>query len=225
MKLSKDTLAALKIFSSINSSIVLNPGSFIMTKTVNNVVFAEANIDDVIDQELAIYDLNSFLNLLSLVGEDAEITVDGEDIVLTAGKTQIFYRLANSSTIVSPKRRLQMPVADVIFELSSDQMQQILRTSRATNADVMSIVNTEDKKILINGYNRSVDADCLRPLYSVEVGDWEGQESFDFKLNMANMHMKEADFKVLVSSKGCIKFEGAKISYVIATEATSQHQF
>ncbi|UNA02420.1 sliding clamp [Serratia phage SP1] len=223
MKLSKETLAILKIFSGINSSIVLKPGSFIMTKTVNNVVFAEATIDDVIDEELAIYELSSFLNLVSLVGDDAELTLDGEDIVISAGKTRVFYRAANASTIVTPKNRLTMPVANVIFELSADQMQQILRTSRAQNGDVLSIAS-EDNKIVIRGYNRTIDKDCLRPLFSVETADWDGVD-FDFRLNMANMHMKEADFKVMISSKGAVKFEGDKISYVVATEATSTHSF
>ncbi|AHY25304.1 sliding clamp, DNA polymerase accessory protein [Serratia phage PS2] len=223
MKLSKETLAILKIFSGINSSIVLKPGSFIMTKTVNNVVFAEANIDDVIDEELAIYELSSFLNLVSLVGDDAELTLDGEDIVISAGKTRVFYRAANASTIVTPKNRLTMPVANVIFELSADQMQQILRTSRAQNGDVLSIAS-DDNKIVIRGFNRAIDKDCLRPLFSVETADWDGPD-FDFRLNMANMHMKEADFKILISSKGAVKFESDKISYVVATEATSTHSF
>ncbi|TEX94751.1 LCP family protein, partial [Campylobacter sp. US53] len=76
MKLSKTTIDILKNFSQINPSIMLSKGSFIMTKSINSVPYAEAEISDVIDEDIGIYDLNSFLNQVNLVGTDADIKHD-----------------------------------------------------------------------------------------------------------------------------------------------------
>ena len=54
MKFSKQTIDILKNFSQINSSIMLTKGSFIMTKSINSVVYAEAEIADVIDEDVGI---------------------------------------------------------------------------------------------------------------------------------------------------------------------------
>lgn len=105
MKFSKQTIDILKNFSQINSSIMLTKGSFIMTKSINSVVYAEAEIADVIDEDVGIYDLNSFLNMLNIVGTDAEITHDistGE-IVIRGDKMKIIERSADATTIPKPK--------------------------------------------------------------------------------------------------------------------------
>lgn len=105
MKFSKQTIDILKNFSQINPSVMLKKGSFIMTKSINSVVYAEATISDVIDEDVGIYDLNSFLNMLNVVGTDAEVTHDlstGE-IVIRGEKMKIVERSSDPTTIVQPK--------------------------------------------------------------------------------------------------------------------------
>ena len=175
MKFSKQTIDILKNFSQINSSIMLTKGSFIMTKSINSVVYAEAEIADVIDEDVGIYDLNSFLNMLNIVGTDAEITHDistGE-IVIRGDKMKIIERSADATTIPKPKKRLVKS-----------------KESQST--------------------------------FSVEVGEYEGDNVFNFDMKIDNMQFINSDYKVEISSKGAAKFSSDNgVAYVVVLEASS----
>ena len=66
MKLSDKTLTLLKNFSSINQSILFKKGSSLRTISVMKNILAEAVIDEDLPTDFGIYDLNQFLNGLSL---------------------------------------------------------------------------------------------------------------------------------------------------------------
>lgn len=226
MKFSKDTLTILKNFSSINPGIVLKPGNFIMTRAINKTVYADATIADEIDSEMPIYDLPGFLNILALVGEDATITHNEQErvAVIKNDRTEVFFATADLSTIVVPKNPIGFPVADVIFELKAEDLQQITKMTRAVGADTIAIESL-DNKIVINGYNKAVDANLEKVLFSIEVGEWESSETFKFVINMNNMKVLMSDYKIMISSKGAVKFETPTFKYVIVLEQESNHTF
>ena len=66
MKLSESTVNLLKNFSSINQSILFKEGSKLRTISVMKNILVEANINEEFDKDFGIYDLNQFLNGLSL---------------------------------------------------------------------------------------------------------------------------------------------------------------
>lgn len=226
MKFNKETLAILNNFRSINPGIVLKKGNTIMTRTISKTVYAEATLDDHIDTDMAIYDLKSFLSVLSLVGDDADIEHDVETstIKITNDNTQVFYASSDESVVVQQKKKLNFPVADVIFELSADNFQQITRISQAMAADTIAFTN-KDGKILVNGYNKGVDSELSNVLYSLELGDWDGEDDFNFVINLQNMKFLLSDYKVSISSKGCAKFEAEKFAYIIVLEIDSSSTF
>ena len=88
MKFSKETIAVLKNFATINSGIVLTPGNFVMTCSIIGTTYADTTIQDEIDNELAIYDLSGFLSVLSLGGERLEddYCVDADEQLVIAGR-------------------------------------------------------------------------------------------------------------------------------------------
>ena len=158
MKLSKDTIAILKNFASINSGILLSQGKFIMTRAVNGTTYAEANISDEIDFDVALYDLNSFLSILSLVSDDAEISMhtDG-NIKIADTRSTVYWPAADKSTIVFPNKPIQFPVASVITEIKAEDLQQLLRVSRGLQIDTIAITNKDGSERLEDFY--CVDAD------------------------------------------------------------------
>ncbi|WCZ66235.1 DNA polymerase [Yersinia phage MHG19] len=225
MKFSRETLNILKNFSTINSGIVLKKGNFIMTRAVNGTSYGEATIPDTVDIDVGIYDLNGFLGILGLVGEEAEISMDTDgNILIKDARSEIFWPSADESTIPHPSKPIPFPVANVIFDLKGDDLQQLMRVSRGLAIDTLG-VTTKDGKIIINGYNKSADSSSMRVLYSVEVGEYDGTNNFCFMINMANMKMQPADYKVLIAAQGAIKFEGSHASYVVALEADSSNDF
>lgn len=228
MKLSKDTIAILKNFASINSGILLSQGKFIMTRAVNGTTYAEANIFDEIDFDVALYDLNSFLSILSLVSDDAEISMhtDG-NIKIADTRSTVYWPAADKSTIVFPNKPIQFPVASVITEIKAEDLQQLLRVSRGLQIDTIAITN-KDGKIVINGYNKVEDSGLTRPKYSLTLTDYDGSNNFNFVINMANMKIQPGNYKVMLWGAGdkvAAKFESSQVSYVIAMEADSTHDF
>lgn len=228
MKLSKDTLNILKNFSTINSGIMLKPGKFIMTRAVNGTTYAEATIADEIDFEVAIYELNGFLGILSLLNEDAEISLaDDGNIKIADARSTIFWPAADPSTIVFPSKPIPFPVASVIVDFKSEDLQQLMRVSRGLQIDTITITN-KDGKIVLNGFNKVEDSALVRTKYSLTLGDYDGTNNFNFVINMGNMKMQPADYKLLLWAQGkktAAKFEGEHASYVVAMEADSTHDF
>ena len=66
MKLSDKTLTILKNFAGINNSILVKEGTNLRTISVAKNILAEADITEDFPREFGIYDLNQFLNGLSL---------------------------------------------------------------------------------------------------------------------------------------------------------------
>lgn len=229
MKLNKDTLNILKNFSTINSGIMLKKGSFIMTRSVTGTIYGEATIQNEIDIEAAIYDLPGFLSILGLVGEDAEISISKDEttLVIKNQRSTIHWPVADSSTIAFPTKKIPFPVAKVIFDLKGEDLQQLMRVSRGLQIDTLAVTNVEGR-IEIRGYNAVSDSALTNVLYSLDVGEYDGDVDFFFVINMTNMKMIPADYKVMLWADGgklASKFEGASSSYVIAMEASSTHDF
>lgn len=218
MKFSKQTIDILKNFSQINPSIMLTKGSFIMTKTINSVVYAEAEISDVIDEDVGIYDLNSFLNMLNVVG-DADVTHDlstGE-IVIRGEKMKIVERSCDPTTIIKPKKRLQLPVADLIFQITSTDFEKLIKASRMMKLTDISVEPINGKLVITAKSKES------QSTFSVEVGEYEGDNVFNFDMKIDNMQFINSDYKVEISAQGAAKFSSESgFAYVVVLEATSQ---
>ena len=229
MKFSRDTIAVLKNFATINSGIMLKPGKFIMTRAVNGTTYSESTINDEIDFEVALYDLNSFLSILSLVSEDAEISMaeDG-NIKIADARSTIYWPSADPSTIVFPNKPIQFPVASVVTEIKAEDLQQLMRVARGLQVDTIAIAN-KDSKIILNGYNKVEDSGLTRAKYSLTLGDYDGENNFNFVINMANMKMLPANYKLLLwggsNKRTAARFEGDHVAYVVAMEADSTHDF
>ena len=81
MKLSDNTLTILKNFAGINNSILVKQGDKLRTISVAKNILAEAIVDEQFPRDFAVYDLNQFLNGLSL-HQDPEMDFK-EDSYLT----------------------------------------------------------------------------------------------------------------------------------------------
>lgn len=223
MKLTKETLSVMKNFAAINPSLRLTPGNFIMTKSVNGVAYAEATIADEIDSELNIYDLPNFLSILGQLGEGSDINLSNGEIVIQNGRAKVNLPDAESSVIVVPKQRLRMPPADVEFDLKAEDLAEILKISRAVGADRIAISNRDDH-IVIDAFAVE-DGDNARTRYSLTVCPYEGTNNFSFVINLENVSVVVADYKINISSKGAAQFQGINTAYVFVLETSSKHDF
>ena len=118
MKLSEKTLNILKNFSSINQSILVKQGNQLRTISVAKNILAEAEIKEDFPRDFAIYDLNQFLNGLSL-HQDPEMDFSPDSYVnIREGKRRVKYFYADPNVIISPpEKAIQLPSQDVCLSL------------------------------------------------------------------------------------------------------------
>lgn len=228
MKFSKELIATLKNFSTINTGIYLQKGDFIMTRSATGATYGEALLENnELEFDVAIYDLNGFLSILSLAGEEAEVTVKGADIIIKGKRSEIIWPAAEPESIVYPKKAIQFPPALVEFDLSGDDYSQLIRISRAVGADTLSIASEGDN-IVISSFNKEVDNNLKKALSSFVVAKNDSNTEFNFIINMKNMKLQNSNYTVKLWAKDhmcAAKFVGEQASYVIAVEADSTHSF
>ena len=119
MKLSKETIEVLKNFSSINQSIVIYKGNKL--KTVNSLknILAHYTTGESFPKDFAIYDLNEFLGLISIMAEP-ELTFNDTDVTVSSGSQKVKYYYADIDYIVKPEKDIKTPEYNIKFKLKEE---------------------------------------------------------------------------------------------------------
>ncbi|AZU98594.1 DNA polymerase accessory protein, sliding clamp [Acinetobacter phage vB_AbaM_PhT2] len=229
MKFSKQFVSILKNFATINSGIYFKAGDFVMTRSASGATYAETVLPpgEEIEFNVAIFDLNAFLSILSLSGEDSEITSSGNEITIKGKRSVITWPAAELDSIVYPKNAIKFPPASVEFELNGEDFKQLMKISHGLGANTLSIGN-ENGKIVIAAYNKELDPNFSKALSTFEVADYTGDKEFKFIIHLENMKILPADYTVKLWAVGeqyAAKFVGEQASYVISLEDGSTHNF
>ena len=141
MKLSDKTLTLLKNFSNINQSILFKKGSSLKTISVMKNILAEATIEEDLPTDFGIYDLNQFLNGLGLhQNPDLDFANDGY-VIIKEGKSRTKYFFADPNVIVTPpEKQITLPSEDVSFELSTSQLDKLLKAAAIYQLPDLAVV-------------------------------------------------------------------------------------
>ena len=200
MKLSADTVALLKNFSSINQSILIRSGKVLKTMSVMKNILVSSEIPEEFDRDVAIYDLNQFLNCLSLV-EGAEIALEENAIVITNGTDSIEYRYSDPSVIAAPpEKELVLPSEDVCVVLTEEQIQTVKKAAAVLQIPDVSLVGDGEKIFLTVRDKKNSGSNS----YKIEVGETEA--TFQFNLKVENLKLLAGDYDVIISKANLAKF-------------------
>ena len=117
MRISDKTLMLLKNFSTINQSILFKKGNSLRTISVMKNILAEATIEEDIPKDFGVYDLNQFLNALSL-HQKPELDFASEGFtVISEGKARSKYFFADPNVIIRPpEKAITLPTEEVCFQ-------------------------------------------------------------------------------------------------------------
>ena len=217
MKLSVDTVALLKNFSSINQSILIRAGKTLKTMSVMKNILVESEIPEEFTRDVAIYDLNQFLNCLSLV-DDADVSLEENSIVISNGTDSIEYRYSDPSVIVAPpERELTLPSEDVCVVLTEEQVQTVKKAAAVLQIPDVSLVGNGQQIFLTVRDKKNSGSNS----YSIEVG--ETVSTFQFNLKVENLKLLAGDYDVIISQRNLAKFisHSRPITYFIALEPDS----
>ena len=218
MKLSDKTLTVLKNFAGINNSILVKQGTQLRTISVAKNILAEAVIDEEFSRDFAVYDLNQFLNGLSLHQDpDLDFT---EDTYLTIreGKRRVKYFFADPAVIVSPPdKEISLPSEDVHFQLDSIALEKLLKAAAVYQLPDLSAVGEAGVvKLVVRDKKNDTSNE-----FAIVVGETNKEFSFNFKVE--NIKIIPGAYDVVVSSKLLSQFTNStyNLKYFIALEPDS----
>jgi len=218
MKLSESTISLLKNFSSINQSILFKEGKKLRSISVMKNILVEANVTEEFPKDFGIYDLNQFLNGLSLHSSpDLDFTKD-EYVVIKEGRSRSKYFFADPSVIVSPpEKEITLPSEDVCFVLTSQQLEKLKKAASVYQLpDISAIGDGETVKLVVRDKKNDTSND-----FSIDVGETDKEFVFNFKEE--NLKIVPGTYDVVVSSKLLSRFsnQNLDVTYYIALEPDS----
>lgn len=219
MKLSDNTLTLLKNFAGINQSILVKQGNKLRTISIAKNILAEAEITEQFPRKFAIYDLNQFLNGLSLHQDpDLDFTEDSY-ITIREGKRRVKYFYADPNVIISPpEKEIKLPSEDVCFQLETGSLEKLVKAAGVYQLpDISAIGDAGVIRLVVRDKKNDTTNE-----YSIVVGETNEQFTFNFKVENISKIVSGA-YNVVVSSKLLSQFSNTKhnLSYWIALEPDS----
>jgi len=218
MKLSDKTLNILKNFAGINNSILVKQGTQLRTISVAKNILAEAAIEEDFPRDFAVYDLNQFLNGLSL-HQDPDLDFSPESYIsIKEGKRRVKYFYADPNVIVSPPdKEITLPSDDVHFQLDSTALEKLLKAAAVYQLPDLSAVGEAGVvKLVVRDKKNDTSNE-----FAVVVGETDKEFSFNFKVE--NIKIIPGAYDVVVSQKLLSKFTNTNcdLKYYIALEPDS----
>ena len=218
MNLSDNTVNILKNFAGINNSILVKQGNQLRTISVAKNILAEAEIPEDFPRDVAIYDLNQFVNGLRL-HQDPDLDFSEETyLTISEGRRKVKYFFADPQVIVAPpEKEISLPSQDACFQLESVTLEKMLKAAAVYQLPDLSAVgkNGEIKLVVRDKKNDTSNE------FAVNVGETDKDFSFNFKVE--NIRIIPGSYDVVVSSKLLSKFSNSKLNltYFIALEPDS----
>ena len=218
MKLSEKTLTVLKNFAGINNSILVKEGNSLRTISVAKNILAEADIDEDFPRQFGVYDLNQFLNGLSL-HQDPDLDFAEESYLnIREGKRRVKYFYADPQVIISPPdKQITLPSEDVRFQLESASLDKLLKAAAVYQLPDLSAVGGDGVvKLVVRDKKNDTSNE-----YSIVVGETDKVFSYNFKVE--NIKIIPGAYDVVVSSKLLSRFTNSQfnLTYYIALEPDS----
>jgi len=218
MKLSDSTLAVLKNFAGINNSILVKKGNQLRTISVAKNILAEAEIPEDFPRDVAIYDLNQFLNGLSLHQDPNLDFTEDSHITIKEGKRRVKYFYADPQVIIAPPdKEINLPTQEICFQLESNSLEKLVKAAAVYQLPDLSVIgkNNEIHMVVRDKKNDTSNE------YSIYVG--ETDSTFELNFKMENIKIIPGPYDVVISSKLLSEFTNKQynLKYFIALEPDS----
>ena len=181
-------------------------------------ILAEATVSEEIPKDFGIYDLGQFLNGLSLHNSPELDFQEDNHVVIKEGRSRSKYFFADPQVIVTPpEKEMTLPSEDVSFELSTDQLDKLLKAAAIYQLPDLAVVGGNGVvKIVVRDKKNDTSND-----FSIVVGETDSTFSFNFKVE--NIKILPGNYEVVVSSKLLSRFRSKNqdLTYFIALERDS----
>ena len=221
VKLSRNTFDILKNFATINTNLLVETGNVIKTLSPMKNIMAEATVLEDFDIPFGIWDLNKFLGTISLFDkpelefEEKYVTING------AGGASVRYHYSDPSLLLTSTKTLNMPEPVVTFELTQKQFNEIQKAAAVLQVPDICVRNNGEILQLV-----ALDkADRGSNSYSIDLGELETSEDFEFYFRVENLKILPGDYQVSITEKIVSEFnhKSVDLKYFIAMESDSHY--
>ena len=218
MKLSKKTVDIFKNFSTINTNLLLTPGSTISTKSAKKTIASSVTVEESFPIEFGIYDLNEFLGAMTLF-ESPVLDFQDKFVTITE-ETNSDYRIrfykAEKGVLVYQDKEITFPTHEVEFQLTASLLSNIQRSAGILHADVLSIIG-DNGTLMVQVGKQKQDSNSYQSII--------GTTDKTFKVNILIEHLKmiPGDYTVSIHPKiSRFQSTSSDLVYYLAVEADSK---
>lgn len=221
-KLSKETLAILKNFASLNSNILVEEGNVLQTITPTKNVMARAVVEESFSTQFGIWDLSKFLSVVSMF-ETPEFTFEDKYVTIGDGKnSSVKYHYSDPSLLTVPTKQVNMPDTALTIQLKHNVFNELTKAASVLQVSDLRICPSEDGSEILGIVHDASDPTSNH--YSVALGDNTVDEKyqFDFKINLLRLFPGNytVDFTETVISQ--FTHDDLDLTYWVALETSSK---
>jgi len=193
-------------------------GNRLRTISVMKNILAEATIAEELPQDFGIYDLGQFLNGMGLHQSPELDFQNPGHVVIREGKMRSKYFFADPNVIITPPDKpIELPSEDVTFDLSTDQLDKLLKAAAIYQLPDLSVVGENGVvRIVVRDKKNDTSND-----FAITVG--ETNDVFNFNFKVENIKILPGTYEVVVSQKLLSRFTAKNydLTYYIALEPDS----
>tara|TARA_B100000780_G_C21116021_1_gene451536 strand:- start:1737 stop:2414 length:678 start_codon:yes stop_codon:yes gene_type:complete len=223
MKLSDKTVSVLKNYSTINQNLMIKVGNTLSTMSAMKNIVAKATVSETFEKDVAIYDLNEFLAALSLF-ENPDLDFQDKFVIMKDKTNNVLkYWYSDPSVVTAVKDEINMPPAEISFNLSDKVLSDITKAAAVIGVPDMVLHNgtlrvTDKKNDTANMFSMEVDYDKMDHETPIPV-----DHKFWFKVE--NLKLMPGTYNVGVSKNKISNFKNTQvdIEYFIALEPESYY--
>jgi hypothetical protein len=229
MKFSENTIQAIKLFSTINNSMVLEEGEKrLSVASPSHTVIATTPLDDEFPVTFRLSNASRFINFLYMEGESPELqfmeSLSGGPstlkVIYPSGDTG-HYTSAGSRVVESVPHEIEMESIDVTFDLTRQHVQKITKAASVLGVDFVSIVSDGEHIHVVVSDVENQTSDAVK----IRVG--ECNSVFNLIYRSSYFKLVPDDYSVVIdyTERSCIHFKGASgIEYYVSLDADSTYE-
>jgi hypothetical protein len=217
IKLSQQTIAVLRNYATINSSIVIRKGNQLKTISIGENAVAKYICEEEFPQDFAIYDLTKFLSGISLFSDPILTFGDPNYVLITGqGKSIKYYFSDPEITLKSaPDKDIRFPETDIEFKLSNEDITSFLKAHGIYEIDDLKF-SSQDGQIVLTLCDKE---DETSNTYS-QVVSGETTGDYEMFMKVENIRLVPGEYNVKISSKLITEWKHSNLdlTYYIALE-------
>lgn len=200
----RETLAILKNFATINQSIYFREGNVISTLSNQRSCSAKAVISEEIPTDFAVYSLPSFLAAINLFHQPTLLfDLEGKNVKIVEGDknlpaSAVKYFFTEPSLIIYPEK--DHTVTDYYeFYLSEEELMKVRKAAPVVKAN--SLVFETSGKGKLKVYVQNLESNTNNSFTIFIDAKLPDDADFKFIIDLDNLNILEQDYRVRVSSR------------------------